>query len=162
MSQRVSSAGLTLLYCVETTAGTRPTSGYTEVPEVKSVPSFNTPPEQIESTTLKETVYRTYVPGLRDLSSALEFGANMTDDLDTAWTALITATATAAESNKATWFCVAHPKLTKATYFTGEPAHIGLNEAGVNAMYETTLYITPTSAPERQAKPTGWPTVNGD
>lgn len=154
MSERVSTAGMLLLYAVESTAGTRPTTGYTKVPEVKSMPSFNPAPQTIESTTLEEEEYMTYVQGLKDLGGALEFGANLTDDLDTAWTAVCSAYDTAVADGKSIWWCIYHPKLAKATFFTGSPAPIGINEAEVNAMAETTLYITPTGAPVRETKPT--------
>lgn len=154
MSRRVSTAGMYLAYCVETTAGTRPTSGYTKVPEVKSIPSFNPQPETIQSTTLEEEVYHTYVEGLKDLGGVLGFTANLTDDLVTAWEAVNTAYETAAAAGKAMWFVIVHPKLAKATYFTGDPAPLGLNEAAVGAMAETTLYITPTNAPVMENKPT--------
>ena len=85
MSQRFSTASLKLYYVVEATAGTRPTTGLTKIPEIKSVPSFNPSPETIDSTTLEETEYRTYVEGLKDLGGALEFSANITADLITAW-----------------------------------------------------------------------------
>ena len=75
MSERFSTAGMYLAYCVESTAGSRPTSGYTTIPEVKSIPSFNPSPEGIESTTLSETEYKTYVKGLKDLGQALESSA---------------------------------------------------------------------------------------
>ena len=61
---------------------------------------------------------------------------------------------TAAAAGKSTWFCVVHPKLATAVYFVGEPASIGMNEASVNAIAETTLYITPQGAPIRADKPT--------
>lgn len=154
MSARVSTAGMYLCYCVETEQGTMPTTGYTKIPEIKSMPSFNPAPETIESTTLEETEYKTYVEGLKDLGGALEFGANLTDDLVTFWEELLTAFDTAEAAGKATWFAVVHPKLTKATFFQGDPAPIGLNEAAVSAMAETTLYITPVSAPKMAAKPT--------
>ena len=164
MSQRVSTAGMYLCYCVESTAGTRPTSGYQIVPEVKSMPSFNPSPNTIESTTLLETNYVTYVQGLKDLGGALEYGANLTDDLVSFWEDLLTAYASAISASKATWFSVVHPKLSKATFFKGEPAPIGINEASVGSMAETTLYITPNSAPIMEAKPsvTNAATVNGN
>lgn len=156
MSSRLSTAGMSLQYCVETTAGTMPTTGYTTISEIKSIPSFNPQPETIDSTTLAETVYRTYVAGLKDMSGALEFGANLTDDLITEWSGIVTAytTAQAASPAKAMWFAVVHPKLTQAVYFKGEPSPIGLNESSVGSMLETTLYITPQSAPTMAAKPT--------
>lgn len=163
MSQRVSTAGMYLCYCVETTKGTRPTSGYQIVPEVKSMPSFNPAPNNIDSTTLLETEYMTYVKGLKDLGGALEYGANLTDDLVDFWEDLLTAYTSAASEDKATWFAVVHPKLAKATFYKGEPAPIGFNEAAIGAMAETTLYITPNSAPIMEAKPsvTNAQTVNG-
>lgn len=154
MSARVSTAGMYLCYCVEATAGTMPTTGYTKIPEIKSMPSFNPAPEVIESTTLEETEYKTYVEGLKDLGGALEFGANLTDDLVEFWEDLLDAYDTAEAAGKAVWFAVVHPKLAKATFFQGDPAPIGLNEAAVSAMAETTLYITPNSAPIMAAKPT--------
>lgn len=154
MSERVSTAGMQLAYAVEVTAGTRPTTGYKIVPEVKSMPSFNPSPSTIDSTTLAETEYMTYVPGLKDLGGALEYGANLTDDLITFWEECIKAYETADDAGKAMWWCVIHPKLSKATFYKGEPSPLGFNEASVGSMAETTLYITPSSAPIMEAKPT--------
>lgn len=164
MSQRVSTAGMYLCYCVEATAGTRPTSGYQIIPEIKTMPSFNPAPNNIDSTTLLETEYMTYVKGLKDMGGALEYGANLTDDLIEFWETLLSAYDTAAADGKAMWFAVVHPKLAKATFYKGEPAPIGFNEAAVGAMAETTLYITPNSAPIMEAKPsvTNDATVNGN
>lgn len=153
MSERFSTAGMHLVYAVEATAGTRPTTGYVKIPEVKSMPSFNPAPETIQSTTLEETEYHTYVEGLKDLGGALEFGANLTADLISAWETCNTAHDALTEG-KAMWFAVVHPKLDKAVFFKGDPSPLGLNEATVGGMAETTLYITPNSAPEWQTKPT--------
>lgn len=153
MSERFSTAGMLLVYAVEATAGTRPTTGYVKIPEVKSMPSFNPAPETIQSTTLEETKYHTYVEGLKDLGGALEFGANLTADLISAWETCNTAH-DALTGGNAMWFAVVHPKLEKAVFFKGDPSPLGLNEATVGSMAETTLYITPNSAPEWQTKPT--------
>ena len=108
----------------------------------------------IDSTTLLETEYRTYVAGLKDLGGSLEYGANLTADLISIWASCVSAHDTAAAQNKATWFAVVHPKLTQAIFFEGEPSPLGLNEASVGSMAETTLYITPNSAPQWASKPT--------
>ena len=55
MSERFSTAGMYLCYAVEATAGTRPSTGFIQIPEVKSMPSFNPAPDTIDSTTLLET-----------------------------------------------------------------------------------------------------------
>lgn len=99
----------------------------------------------------------TYVQGLKDLGGALEYGANLTEDLIDAWDALMGAYDTAVEGGKQVWFAVVHPQLADATCFVGTPAPLGLNEASVGSMLETTLYITPNSAPVMAAKPTEGP-----
>lgn len=158
MSQRFSTAGMHLYYVVESSAGTRPSTGLTKIPEVKSIPSFNPSPETIDSTTLEETEFRTHVEGLKDLGGALEFGANITEELITAWASCNTAH-DALTGGKAMWFYIIHDSLTKAIAFEGDPSPLGLNESSVGAMLETTLYITPNSAPEWVTKPSV--TVNG-
>ena len=153
MSQRLSTAGMYLCYAVETTAGTMPTTGYVKVPEVKSIPSFNPTPESLETTTLLETEYKTYTPGLKDLGGALEFSANLTADLITAWGTCVSAYGNLT-GGKMMWFSVVHPSLTNAVFFKGHPTPLGLNEASVNAVLETTLHVTVESAPTWAAKPT--------
>ena len=69
------------------------------------------------------------------------------------WDDLIDAYEVASADGKAMWFAVVHPKLSKATFYKGEPAPIGFNEAEVGSMAETTLYITPNSAPIMDTKP---------
>lgn len=158
MSQRFSTASMKLYYATESSAGTMPTTGLVKVPEIKSIPSFNPAPETIQSTTLEETEYHTYVEGLKDLGGALEFGANLTQDLITAWASCNTAH-DALTGGKAMWFYIIHDGLSQCVAFEGDPSPLGLNEASVGSMLETTLYITPNSAPEWVSKPTI--TVNG-
>ncbi len=154
MSQRLSTAGMNLAYAVEATAGTKPTS-FTIIPEVKATPSTNPQPNSIDVTPLNETDFLQYIAGLKDLGGVMSFTANLTADLLTLWNdTVVTAYATAAASGKATWFCLTHPKLTKAVFFKGEPVACGFNEAAVNAALETTLYIAPQSAPAFDDTPT--------
>ena len=79
MAINLSTAGVQLLYAVEATKGTRPTSGYTRIKGIKSTPSLNPSPETLETTTLDETEYKTYIDGLKDLGGALEFTFNLTE-----------------------------------------------------------------------------------
>ena len=150
----LSTAGIRLLYAVESTAGTRPTTGYKELHGPKTTPSLNPAPETLETTTLNETEYKTYIDGLKDLGGALEFTFNLTEELVTEWDELMTAYETAKETGKATWFTIVIPGLTESFYFTGNPSDMGLPEASVSSVLEITNYITPTNAPEKYAKPT--------
>lgn len=150
----LSTAGIQLLYCVELSAGTRPTSGYTRIYGVKSTPSLNPSPETLDTTTLDETEYKTHIDGLKDLGGALEFTFNLTEELMDTWDALMSAYETAKAAGKATWFTIVVPGLSESFYFTGNPSNMGLPETSVSAVLEITNYITPTNSPEKYAKPT--------
>ena len=154
MAINLSTAGVQLQYAVETTAGTRPTTGYTRIKGIKSTPSLNPSPDALETTTLDELEYKTYIDGLKDVGGAIEFTFNLTEELITAWDELMTAYEAGKTTGKATWFTIVVPGLTDSFYFTGNPSAMGLPETSVNSVLEITNYITPTNAPEKFAKPT--------
>ena len=156
MAINLSTAGIHLYYAVEATAGTRPTakSAYTDLTGVKSTPDFNPAPDTLETTTLNETEWKTYIDGLKDPGGALEFNFNMTQELVTLWETLMTAYETGKGDNKATWFLIDIPGLTQGFYFTGNPSSMGLPPAEVSSVLEITNRITPTGAPIKAAKPT--------
>lgn len=154
MGIAISTAGVTFGYAVETSAGTRPTTGYTIIPDIKEIPEMNPEPETLESTTLSETEFKTYIEGLKDLGGALSFLANYTTELETVWAELVAAYKAAVEENKSVWFEVKHPKLEKSVFFAGQPSAMGLPAMAVNNILETNLYITPTNAPAWETKST--------
>lgn len=154
MAINLSTAGVQLQYAVEETAGTRPTSGYKRIKGIKSTPSLNPSPDALETTTLDELEYKTYIDGLKDVGGAIEFTFNLTEELITAWDELMTAYEAGKATGKATWFTIVIPGLTDSFYFTGNPSAMGLPETNVNSVLEITNYITPTNAPEKFAKPT--------
>lgn len=154
MAINLSTAGVQLQYAVEETAGTRPTSGYKRIKGIKSTPSLNPSPDALETTTLDELEYKTYIDGLKDVGGAIEFTFNLTEELITAWDELMTAYEAGKVAGKATWFTIVVPGLTNSFYFTGNPSAMGLPETSVNSVLEITNYITPTNAPEKFAKPT--------
>ena len=65
MGIAISTAGVTFGYAVESTKGTRPTSGYTVIPDIKEIPEMNPEPETLETTVLSETEFKTYIEGLK-------------------------------------------------------------------------------------------------
>lgn len=142
----LSTAGVTIGYAVESTKGTRPTTGYTTIHDIKEVPDFNPEPETLEATDLEETEYKFYVAGLKDVGGALGFLANFTQELQTQWDTIVSAHKALTEG-KRMWFEIKHPKLTKSVFFPGEPAAMGLPSMSVSSVLETTLYITPVGAP---------------
>ena len=152
MAINLSTAGITLHYVAETTAGTMPETGWIELKGPKSTPDMNPAPDTLETTTLNETEYKTYVDGLKDLGGALEFTFNLTQELVTAWDTLMTAYETAKEGSKAIWFAIVIPGLEEAFAFTGNPSAMGVPAAEVSSVLEITNRITPTGAPQKVAK----------
>ena len=152
MALELSTAGVSLKYCVETTAGTRPTASYTAVPNIKETPDFNPEPSTLEVTDLSDTVWKRYIAGLKDPGGALSFTANLTSTFKTAWETLVTAYTTAASSSKATWFEINVPTVG-SFYFAGIPSELGINGMSVDAVAEVSVYITPN-------KIHGWDTAS--
>ena len=156
MAINLSTAGIHLYYAVEKTKGTRPTlkSDYKDLLGVKSTPDLNPAPDTLETTTLNETEWKTYIDGLEDMGGALEFTFNLTQELVELWDELMEAYEAAKATGLATWFLIDIPGLTEGFFFPGNPSSMGLPAAEVSSVLEITNRITPTGAPQRAAKPT--------
>lgn len=152
MALELSTAGVSLKYCVETTAGTRPTASYTAVPNIKETPDFNPEPSTLEVTDLSDLVWKRYIAGLKDPGGALSFTANLTSAFKTAWETLVSAYETGISSSKATWFEINVPTVG-SFYFAGIPSELGINGMSVDAVAEVSVYITPN-------KIHGWDTAS--
>ena len=142
MALEISTAGISLKYAVETTAGTRPTTGYTAIPNIKETPDFNPEPSTLEVTDLSDLVWKRYIAGLKDPGGAISFTANLTAAFKTAWETLVSAYTTAIASSKATWFEIKVPNIG-SFYFSGIPSELGINGMSVDAVAESTVHITP-------------------
>lgn len=149
----VSTIGTTLSWAVEATAGTRPTTGYTAIPNITSIPEDNPSPKTLDTTPLTELHQKTSIPGLKEAASVMTINANDTDDLRDGWDALVTA-AEALTGGKKVWLCVQTPNLTKATYIPGMPAKRGSDSYEVDSVLKAKLYFTPMGEPEFAAAPT--------
>lgn len=156
MAINLSTAGIHLYYAVEKTKGTRPTAkaDYKDLLGVKSTPDLNPAPDTLETTTLNETEWKTYIDGLKDMGGALEFTFNLTQELVELWDELMEAYEAAKKTGLATWFLIDIPGLTEGLFFPGNPSSMGLPSAEVSSVLEITNRITPTGAPVREAKPT--------
>lgn len=153
---QLSTAGVRMYYAKETTAGERPTAvdAYKEVTdELKSIPELNPEPDNLETTTLAETEWKTYIPGLKDPGGALGFTINLTEKSMGEWAAMVDDYNTGAADGLHLWYAIIVPGLTKGLYFTGHPSSLGMPAIEVSAVLEATAYITPTNAPAWLPKP---------
>lgn len=146
MAVELSTAGIKVKYAMETTAGTRPTTGYTQIPGVKSIPDMNPEPAQLDVTPLDETIQHRYIPGLKDPGGALGLTCNYYADFVTAWETMMTAY-TALTGGKGMWVEFAIPTMTNSFYFRAVPTELGFGGAEVDSVLEITAYLTPNSAP---------------
>lgn len=142
MANELSTAGISLAYAVETTAGTKPTS-FTNVPNVKTIGEFNPEPSTLEVTDLSDTVWKRYILGLKDPGGAIPFTVNFTKAFLTAWAAAVTAAETARDSDLACWWEVTVPNV--GTFdFQGMPSAAGLPSVETDAVFEGDVYVVPS------------------
>lgn len=143
MTLPISTKGIKVKYCVETTAGTKPTTGYTVIPHVVSIGAINPDPNLIDVTEIDEEIMHRYIEGLKDLGGAIGFTVNLTSDFITAWETLKTAADTGYAAGKVTWFEIYSANLGKSFYVSAMPAELGFDEAAVDEALQTTAYIIP-------------------
>ncbi len=141
MANELSTAGISIGYAVETTAGTKPSS-FTDIPNVKSISEFNPEPATLEVTDLSDTEWKRYIPGLKDPGGAISLTVNMTKAFLTAWASLVSAAETGLASNKACWFRVTVPNVG-AFDFAGMPSDAGLPAVETDSVFEGSVYIVP-------------------
>ena len=141
MALEFNTIGVKLGYCVETTAGSRPATGYTNIPDIKSTPAIDMNPAKLQCTNLVDRYHR-YVDGVRDVGDDFQFTANLTASLKTAWATLVSAATSAWASGKSTWFEISIPNFD-SFFFAGNPVEMGVNEMSVDAVIESTLHIVP-------------------
>lgn len=143
MANEISTAGFSIGYATESTAGSRPTSGYILIPNVKAIGEFNPQPTTYDVTDLSDTEWKRRIPGLKDVGDAVPLTANFTESFLTAWGSLVSAAETAFNSNKATWYMVTVPNWTKKFYFAGMPTAAGMPQVETDSVFEGDVYITP-------------------
>lgn len=140
-------------YVVETTAATRPTTGYTTIPNIVSIPAIEAATDSIDVTDLSDE-WKRYIPGLKDSGGALALTANNTAAFRTAWAALVTAAETAQAAGKAVWFAIEHPDWDDAFYFAGMPSDLGIGEQSVGGVEQVSANIIPNQIAGYAAAPT--------
>lgn len=153
MAIELSTAGITVSWAVETTAGTKPTN-FKQIHGVKSISEFNPEPNTIDVTPLEEEEWHRYIPGLKDVGGSQQLTVNDYDDFRTSWDALMTAYA-ALTGGKELWIQYKVPGITSkpSFYYTAVPSDLGFNGAEVDSAYENVVYLTPN-------KVKGWDTAS--
>ena len=140
MALEFNTIGIKLGYAIGS-GSTRPTSGYTNIPDIKGLPAIDLNPSKLQVTNLVDKYHR-YITGVLDAGDDIAATANLTASLKSTWTSLVSAAASAWTSGNSTWFEISIPNFD-SFYFAGIPTELGVSELGVDAVVEASLHIIP-------------------
>lgn len=144
----LSTAGIRIGVAYESTSGTRPTTGYTNIPGPKSIPSMDDAPSLLDATSLNATKYHTYIQGLRDLGGGdIAITFNYTQAFCDTWDSMYETN----ESNKAlgkrAWITFYIPGVSDAFFMPVDIVERGNPGAEVDSVLETTAHFVPIGEP---------------
>ena len=156
MSLEHSTAGISVSFAEEQTAGTRPTaaSAYTKLENIYSIGDMNPEPSSYDVTDLGDTVYKRYIAALKDLGGAIPLSAHLNETFINTWNSHCQSAATARAAGKKTWYCIQVPGYTNAFYVAGMPSEMGFPSVDTDAVFEGDVYIAPEEVVGWAAKPT--------
>lgn len=145
--------GVKVCYCLTdpTIATSSQKADLVWIKDIKSTPELNPETEALDATTLRETEFKKYAQGLKDLGGSLEFTSNYTEELETTWATFYLAT-TGASTKKDGYIVIVHPDLENASVIPCRPQKLGLPEMGTNAILEAKPRVTPTGEISRVTK----------
>lgn len=121
----ISSVGAKVAYCVAATAGVMPTTGYTEIPDIKEAPEIEMTTETLDCSNLSDAITR-YIAGRSDPGGEKAFSANNTSAFRTAWETFVTAAKSAAATGKETYIAYIPPDGDDDAFiWIGQPQSLG-------------------------------------
>lgn len=143
--QAISTAGMIVKYAAEATAGTRPTSGYTELVGVKALPALGDSINTLQTTPLSATKNHTYIPGLADSGGAMQLTVNDAPAFRSAYTNMYSAYTSATTANKGFWLEYQYPAAYSMSSFfiPVSLAPLGFGGAEVDSVLENMLNVIP-------------------
>ena len=143
----LSTAGIRIGYAYEATSGTRPTSGYTNLPNPKSIPDMNPQPNALDITSLNDTEWKRYMEGLKDMGGSLGITFGMSQELYNRWEAICDADDANKSSGKRTWFVFYIPGISDSFFLPVDPSRMGFPASEVDSVLDVTVNVLPIGAP---------------
>lgn len=117
----VSTLGGIFCYAVETGEdGAMPETGWTQIPRCNDISEISLETETIDASAIEDYQSR-YIAGRQDTGGSWDVTFNLTDDVITAIETMMSASASALEGGKRTWFQVYFPNLEKGFFIVGQP-----------------------------------------
>ena len=140
----ITTVGAKVLWAVEATVGTRPTTGFTELLGVSAAPAFDMTPETIDVSDLSD-YFTQYVAGRQDPGGDAQFTLNHSEAAIDSWEAMVTAAETGLASGLRLWFeyKYADPSATRSYYFCARPVRLGNGGLEQNAADTIPAHVIP-------------------
>ena len=133
MALEITTVGAKVAYCFETTSGTRPTTGYTVLPDVNEAPEFDLSVETIDASNITDKITR-YVPGRQDPGGDASYTLNHTDAVIDAWASIVSSAATNYALGKRLWWAYIYPDADDAYFWAGQPLDLGTSGISQNSL----------------------------
>lgn len=133
MALEITSVGAEVRYAFETTAGKRPTTGYTLLPDVNEAPEQDMSVETIDVSNISDTVTR-YTYGRQDPGGDMVFTLNHTDAVIDAWAKLVSDAEEKFADGLRLWFEYWFPNAKKSYFWAGMPRKLGTSGIAQNEM----------------------------
>lgn len=150
----ISSVGAKVAYCVATTAGVMPTTGYTEIPDIKEAPEIEMTTEALDCSNLSDAITR-YIAGRSDPGGEKAFSANNTSAFRTAWETFVTAAESAAATGKETYIAYIPPDGDDDAFiWIGQPQSLGHGGFQDNSVLTLAPKVVCAGVIGYEAKPT--------
>lgn len=141
----IATVGAKVLWCVESVAGTMPTTGYTELVGVSAAPAFDMTPETIDVSDISD-YFTQYVQGRQDPGGDAQFTLNHSEAAIDAWEAMVTAAETGAASGLRLWFEYKYPGATRSYFWSGRPLSLGNGGIEQNTASTIPGHVTPNGS----------------
>lgn len=136
------SVGASVKYCIESSSGTRPTTGFTEILGVSAAPGFDMTPETIDVSDITDTITQ-YVNGRQDPGGDAQFTLNHSEAAIDAWEAMVTAANTGLATGLRCWFEYKYPNATRSYFWCGRPLTLGNGGIEQNAASTIPAHVIP-------------------
>jgi len=141
-------AGIAAKWGIGTTSSAPST--WTAIPGVTEIPEIGGAPDTLETTSLDNLEYKTYISALKDTGGAIGLTANDTPEFRDVVAGIMAAQETAKTSTTAQlYIAIEIPSpVNERMVAQAEFTSLGFGGAAINSVLTTTFYVTMTSEPE--------------
>jgi hypothetical protein len=146
----LTSIGAVVSYNVGTDLTTKPTTAYTKLIGLKSIPDMNPAPNTADATTFENKEYTTKVDLLKEMPDTIEFTAVLSQAMYDAWEAMVASYSVTTPI----WLCIDIEGLDKSVFIPVKPISLGMPSVDVNAVVEITCRVVPLGEPKYDDDPT--------